>query len=71
LGNISENSRKFNKKINTWVFPLKNGGMLQRPYGMFEKKIFFYNFLLLTTKNVGSKNWDDSDNSSEVTEVLS
>jgi hypothetical protein len=35
------------------------------------KNFFFYNFLPLTTKNVGSKNWDDSDNSSEVTEVLS
>jgi hypothetical protein len=52
-------------------FPLKNGGMLQRPYGMILKIFYFYNFLPLTTKNVGSKNWDDSDNSSEVTEVLS
>ena len=39
-------------------------------WNVFKKK-FFHNFLPLTTKNVGSKNWNDSDNSSEVTEVLS
>jgi hypothetical protein len=39
-------------------------------WDVLKKKIFF-NFLPLTTKNVRSKYWDDSDNSSEATAVVS
>jgi hypothetical protein len=52
---FSENNRKFNENFNTWVFPLKNGGMLQRPYGIFFLKIFFIIFYLRPQRMLGQK----------------